>query len=108
MDNRKKPSHENWQTLSANEHHAIRQNIPKQQLMHLVVMFCQIENNTVNLRVVQILIPVMENAFGTAKNAVIDDYASLCTNPIQCDLLAATRCPATSQLALLVLTDVTY
>ncbi len=38
----------------------------------------------------------------------INEYARLCTSPIPCILLAAKWYPATSQLAQLALTDVTY
>ncbi len=47
-------------------------------------------------------IPVSENA------SDIDKYASLCTYSIPCDLLTAKQYPATSPLAQLALTDVTY
>ncbi len=47
------------------------------------------------------MIPVLENASGTTKNASIDtgEYASLCTDLIPLELLAAKRYPAAPQLA---------
>ncbi len=53
-------------------------------------------------------ISVSEDAFDTAESADINGYVGLCTDLILCDLLAAKRYPATSQLAQLALTDVTH
>ncbi len=63
---------------------------------------------TCTTRLVPMPIPVSESASDITENAGIgiSEYASLCTNPIPCDLLAAKWYPATSQLIWLAPTDV--
>ncbi len=68
------------------------------------LLFCHVT------RVIPVPIPASEIAADTVENAGvgISQYASLCTNQIQCYLVAMKRHPAALQLAQLALTDDTY
>ncbi len=59
------------------------------------------------VRVVLIPIPVLENATDTAEKTGINEYANLCTNQIPCNLEAAQRYPSTFKSFQLALTDLT-
>ncbi len=64
----------------------------------------------IEITVVPILISVSENAADNTENAGIGiaEYASLCTNQVSCNLLAAKRYPTTFQVAQLALLDIMH